>query len=164
MGSMEGTGWKQRALAGDGGVVGGLLGGEDVPQRGVGAESQPADLAVDFPDGSELGSQVHVRLDVDGLEPFGELAGLLGRELTARMGRQDQSGGRTRTYEQSDDTQPHIRGISDDNGRLMVFITHNSDYGDAWEWMDDPNYPSEPLSAFEPLVRRVFTRPAGNLR
>jgi hypothetical protein len=53
------------------------------------------------------------------------------------------SGGRTRTYEQSDDTQPHIRGISDDNGRLMVFITHNSDYGDAWEWMDDPNYPSE---------------------
>jgi hypothetical protein len=53
------------------------------------------------------------------------------------------SRGRTRTYEQSDDTEPHIRGISDDNGRLMVFITHNSDYGDAWEWMDDPNYPSE---------------------
>jgi hypothetical protein len=53
------------------------------------------------------------------------------------------SGGRTRTYEQPGDTQPHIRGISDDNGRLMVLITHNSDYGDAWEWMDDPNYPSE---------------------
>jgi hypothetical protein len=53
------------------------------------------------------------------------------------------SGGRTGTYERPDDTKPHIRGISDDNGRLMVFITHNSDYGDAWEWMDDPNYPSE---------------------
>jgi hypothetical protein len=53
------------------------------------------------------------------------------------------SGGRTSTYERADDTQPHIRGISDDHGRLMVFITHNSDYGDAWEWMDDPDYPSE---------------------
>jgi len=53
------------------------------------------------------------------------------------------SGGRTITYEQPDDTQPHIRGISDDTGRLMVLITHNSDYGDAWEWMDDPYYPSE---------------------
>ncbi len=53
------------------------------------------------------------------------------------------SGGRTPTYERSDNTEPHIRGISDDNGRLMVFITHNSDYGDAWEWMDNPNYPSE---------------------
>ena len=53
------------------------------------------------------------------------------------------SGGRTRTWEQPDDTQPHVRGISDDNGRLMVFITHNSDFGDAWEWMDEPGYPSE---------------------
>jgi len=34
-------------------------------------------------------------------------------------------------------------GISDDNGRLMVLVTYNSDLGDAWEWMDDPNYPAE---------------------
>ncbi len=54
-----------------------------------------------------------------------------------------ESGGRTRTWEQPDDTEPHVRGISDDKGRLMVFITHNSDFGDAWEWMDDPDYPSE---------------------
>jgi hypothetical protein len=53
------------------------------------------------------------------------------------------SGGRTPLYERADDTKPHIRGISDDKGRLMVFITHNSDYGDAWEWMDDGDYPSE---------------------
>jgi hypothetical protein len=53
------------------------------------------------------------------------------------------SGGRTRTFEQPDDTRPRICGISDDTGRLMVLITYNSDYGDAWEWMDDPNYPSE---------------------
>lgn len=54
-----------------------------------------------------------------------------------------ESGGRTPLYERADDTNPHIRGISDDKGRLMVFITHNSDYGDAWEWMDDGDYPSE---------------------
>src|SRR5256884_5721577 len=28
----------------------------------------------------------------------------------------------------------------------------------------DPNYPSEPLSAFEPSVRRIFTRPAQDAR
>jgi predicted HD phosphohydrolase len=28
----------------------------------------------------------------------------------------------------------------------------------------DPNYPSEPLPAFEPLVRRIFTRPAHDPR
>jgi hypothetical protein len=36
---------------------------------------------------------------------------------------------------------PHVLGISDDNGRLMVLITYNSDLGDAWEWMDQPCYP-----------------------
>jgi hypothetical protein len=33
------------------------------------------------------------------------------------------------------------RGISDPRGRLMVFITHNTDLGDSWEREgDDPNY------------------------
>jgi hypothetical protein len=54
-----------------------------------------------------------------------------------------ESGGRTRTWERPDDTVPHVRGISDDKGRLMVLITYNSDLGDAWEWMDDPEYPSQ---------------------
>lgn len=49
------------------------------------------------------------------------------------------SGGRT--WEQPDDTEPMIFGISDDNGRLMTLITYNSDLGDAWEWMDNPCYP-----------------------
>jgi Domain of unknown function (DUF4159) len=53
------------------------------------------------------------------------------------------SGGRTPTWEQPDDTQPRVFGISDDAGRLMVLVTYNSDLGDAWEWMDDPNYPAE---------------------
>ena len=53
------------------------------------------------------------------------------------------SGGRTRTWEQPDDTQPHVRGVLDDTGRLMVLITYNADLGDAWEWMDDPDYPAK---------------------
>ncbi len=53
------------------------------------------------------------------------------------------SGGQTRTFEQPDDTRPRVAGISDDSGRLMVLITYNSDFGDAWEWMDDPDYPAE---------------------
>jgi hypothetical protein len=60
----------------------------------------------------------------------------LGRAFT-------QSGGQTRTFERGDDTEPRVFGISDDDGRLMVLITYNSDLGDAWEWMDDPDYPSK---------------------
>ena len=35
----------------------------------------------------------------------------------------------------------HWRGIYDDNGRLMVAVSYNSDIGDAWEWADNPRYP-----------------------
>jgi hypothetical protein len=36
---------------------------------------------------------------------------------------------------------PHARGIADANGRLMVLMTHNTDYGDSWEREgDDPAY------------------------
>ncbi len=52
------------------------------------------------------------------------------------------SGGMSPTWEQSSDTEPRVLGISDDSGRLMVLITYNSDLGDAWEWMDDPQYPA----------------------
>jgi Domain of unknown function (DUF4159) len=38
---------------------------------------------------------------------------------------------------------PRWRGIYDDEGRLMVFICHNQDYGDAWEWADYPQYPEK---------------------
>jgi hypothetical protein len=33
------------------------------------------------------------------------------------------------------------KGIFDDQGRLMVAITMNSDLGDSWEWADAPEYP-----------------------
>jgi hypothetical protein len=48
-----------------------------------------------------------------------------------------------RTWEDSDDKDPRIFGISDDTGRLMVLITYNSDLGDAWEYMDSPCYPAK---------------------
>ncbi len=38
---------------------------------------------------------------------------------------------------------PALRGIVDDNGRLLVAIIWNSDLGDAWEWAEDPFYPLE---------------------
>ena len=36
---------------------------------------------------------------------------------------------------------PHVRGIFDDDGRLMVVINWNTDLGDAWEWADLPRFP-----------------------
>jgi hypothetical protein len=34
-----------------------------------------------------------------------------------------------------------VRGISDDHGRLMVLMTHNTDISDAWEREgEDPQY------------------------
>ena len=36
---------------------------------------------------------------------------------------------------------PHIRGITDERGRLMVLSTHNTDFGDAFEREgDNRNY------------------------
>jgi hypothetical protein len=36
-----------------------------------------------------------------------------------------------------------VRGIFDDDGRLMVIINWNTDLGDAWEWAEQPSYPLE---------------------
>lgn len=36
---------------------------------------------------------------------------------------------------------PHVRGIYDDQGRLMVVINWNTDLGDAWEWAEQAAYP-----------------------
>jgi hypothetical protein len=49
------------------------------------------------------------------------------------------SGGET--SERFDSAEPHIRGISDARGRLMVLMTHNTDISDAWEREgEDPRY------------------------
>ncbi len=48
-----------------------------------------------------------------------------------RWGRTDEKGG----------IVPHYEGIVNDEGRVMVFIARNADNGDAWEWIDEPQYP-----------------------
>ena len=36
---------------------------------------------------------------------------------------------------------PHYEAITNAEGRVMVFIARNADNGDAWEWIDNPQYP-----------------------
>jgi hypothetical protein len=55
-----------------------------------------------------------------------------------RLGWGADAGGPTHEY---DGYIPRLRGIFDDDGRLMVLINWNTDFGDAWEWADDPHYP-----------------------
>lgn len=47
-------------------------------------------------------------------------------------------GGRT---SERDGFVPYVKGILDDDGRLMVIINWNTDLGDAWEWAEQPDYP-----------------------
>jgi len=42
-----------------------------------------------------------------------------------------------------DGYDPHVLGIFDDLGRLMVVVNWNTDLGDAWEWAEGPYYPLE---------------------
>ena len=46
------------------------------------------------------------------------------------------------TYER-DGYEPRFRAVYDDKGRIQVAICHNMDFGDAWEWADDPRYPEK---------------------
>ena len=46
-----------------------------------------------------------------------------------------------RTSERVDSTVPHVRAIFDEHGRIMVLMTHNTDFGDSYEREgDDPRY------------------------
>ena len=46
-----------------------------------------------------------------------------------------------RTSERIDSDEVHVRGIHDQQGRVMVLMTHNTDFGDAYEReSDDPSY------------------------
>jgi hypothetical protein len=50
------------------------------------------------------------------------------------------SGGDT-SEQGADSAVPHAMGVADAQGRLMVLMTHNTDFGDSWEReADDPNY------------------------
>jgi hypothetical protein len=45
------------------------------------------------------------------------------------------------TTSEKDGFVPHVRGIYDNTGRLMVVINWNTDLGDALEWAESPYYP-----------------------
>jgi hypothetical protein len=45
------------------------------------------------------------------------------------------------TWQDASDTRPRMFGIVDEQERLVVVVTYNSDLGDAWEHMDNPCYP-----------------------
>ena len=55
-----------------------------------------------------------------------------------RVGEDSQYTGRT--WEREDAHDVHIRGISDDKGRLMVVACHNTDNGDGWEREGEYHY------------------------
>ncbi len=38
---------------------------------------------------------------------------------------------------------PEVKGMYDDDGRLMMMVNFNTDLGDAWEWAESPQYPLE---------------------
>ena len=40
-----------------------------------------------------------------------------------------------------DGYEAQVKGIFDEQGRLMVIINWNTDIGDAWEWAESPYYP-----------------------
>ena len=41
----------------------------------------------------------------------------------------------------ADSADVHVRAITDTRGRVMVFMTHNTDVSDSWEREgEDPNY------------------------
>ncbi|MGE0042864.1 MAG: DUF4159 domain-containing protein [Vicinamibacterales bacterium] len=52
-----------------------------------------------------------------------------------------QTGGRYTSERGEESAEPHLRGISDRHGRLMVVMTHNTDISDAWEREgEDPRF------------------------
>jgi hypothetical protein len=46
------------------------------------------------------------------------------------------------TY-RADGRIPYWRAIRDDNGRVVVAINFNNDFGDSWQLADDPRYPQK---------------------
>jgi len=46
-------------------------------------------------------------------------------------------------WEVSDERDPRVYAMTDDRGRVMVVATYNTDYGDAWEYMDEACYPEK---------------------
>lgn len=56
------------------------------------------------------------------------------------------------TTSEQDGHEAHLRGIFDENGRLIVAINWNTDLGDALEWAESPRYPLE----YSTFASRLF--------
>ena len=64
-------------------------------------------------------------------------------EMTPAIGNTTQ---RTECY----GCETQVKGMYDDQGRLMMVVNFNTDLGDAWEWAEQPSYPLETSTyAFE---------------
>jgi hypothetical protein len=69
----------------------------------------------------------HTMFDLDGVPQIPAIGVWLGSGQTSERG--------------ADSAQVHARAISDGNGRVMVFMTHNTDVSDSWEREgEDPQY------------------------
>jgi hypothetical protein len=69
----------------------------------------------------------HTMFDLEGVPQIPGIGTWLGRGETSERG--------------ADSAQVHTRAISDANGRVMVFMTHNTDVSDSWEREgEDPQY------------------------
>jgi hypothetical protein len=54
-------------------------------------------------------------------------------------------------------TVPHRMGVEDEHGRLVCFISFNTDMGDAWEWINDPSYPAKyGLHAYKSAINVII--------
>jgi hypothetical protein len=78
------------------------------------------DLPLDHP-------MYHTQFEVNGVTQISNIGFYLSTGTTSERG--------------PDSAMPHARGIADKNGRLMVLMTHNTDYGDSYEREgDSPEY------------------------
>jgi hypothetical protein len=69
----------------------------------------------------------HTMFDLQGVPQIPGIGTWLGSGQTSERG--------------ADSAQVHARMISDRNGRVMVFMTHNTDVSDSWEREgEDPQY------------------------
>jgi hypothetical protein len=67
--------------------------------------------------------------------------------MNAQRGQTSEKGG----------TVPHRMGVEDENGRLVCFISFNTDMGDAWEWINDPSYPAKyGLHAYKSAINVII--------
>ena len=79
---------------------------------------------VDLPSSHPL---FHTMFDLQGVPQIPAIGTWLGSGTTSERG--------------ADSAEVHARAISDANGRVMVFMTHNTDVSDSWEREgEDPQY------------------------